>query len=184
MRFPLAAWACFLTAGILLAGCSGGSVIPGLGGSTGISTPGGGLGNPDATLYFRMSGTDSGDFIAPEAVGRSVLGGRVRIEATYTSGEGARQRQRNIVILMNTAPTAGRTYTVGDFGPGGALLDYSELDPRTNVLSVWEGISGSIRVERIEGDRVIGKFDVALDPIQNATSRPTIHGGVFSVKVI
>lgn len=168
-----------LPAVVLLAGCSGGSIAPGIGGNGGLGP--GGTGDPDATLVFRIRGINSGDFKATEMrVTTSMLG--FQIQGSQTAGNATTPITRVATIRFNGIPVQGATYVVGGQDENGAVFEYAERNDKTRVIKLWEGSSGSIHVDKVTSDHVTGTFGGNLDGTQNVTGQITASGGEFCVK--
>ncbi|NMC82086.1 MAG: hypothetical protein GYA63_04430 [Armatimonadetes bacterium] len=165
----------------LLAGCSGSSVVPGLGGSDGLGTPGAGTGNPDATLYYFISGMDTPNFIANEVSVRETLLG-LQIRANQTLGHDKREVTRVTSILFNGPLAEGKSYLVGDYSADGVNISLSSK-PVKGSLSVWDGSAGTLVVDKITDTHIEGRLNAVLSPSMNSTVTLEASGGRFRVKL-
>jgi hypothetical protein len=163
---------------VLLAGCGGGSIMPGIGTGGGLGT--GGTGNPDATLIFRLRGSSLGDFEATEVKAATNIFG-FQVQGSSTAGPTNGRITRVTTIRFNGLPVQGNNYTIGGTDPNGASVVYTEKNAQTTVQSVWEGNSGTIHVDRVTADHVDAKFDARLGPVQNSTALISITGGEIRV---
>jgi hypothetical protein len=169
-----------LLATIVLAGCGGGSMLPGQGGSSGLGTPGTDTGNPDATFSFSMRGSTLGDFKATDVKpSTSVLG--FQIQGSSSSGPASGSVLRTATVRVNGLPVANTTYTVGGTDSTGAAVIYTEKNQQTGTITVWNGSSGSVYITSVTSTHVNATFNAKLDPGQNATGPASITGGIIHV---
>lgn len=174
---------------VLLAGCSTGSIVPGLGGSGGLGTPGTGTGNPDGAMVFTLRGVNTGNFEASEMRTQSSFLG-FTIQAIQESGSATSRLTRVATVRFPGLPVAGRTYLLtphedGDGSPEEehAILQYSEQRTNPDQLRVWAANKGTIRVSHVTSDIIEGSFQATLEPATAAaTGTLTISGGEYRVK--
>ena len=168
-------------AAVLLAGCGGGSIMPGQGTIGGLGTPGTGTGNPDATLVFRLRGSSAGDFEATDVKATiNVLG--FQVQGSASSGPASGRILRVTTIRFNGLPVANHNYVIGGVDENGAVVQYTEKNQQTTTTQVWNGSSGTIHVSRVSSDHVDATFNATLDPAQNTQTRVTASGGEIHVK--
>lgn len=177
---------------VLLAGCSGGSIVPGIGTDSGLGTIGAGTENPDAALTMQIEGRHYGQSRNdPEFVAQ---GNDFRLmNPPNPSALEAKQAYtrtgfsvfRTVQIAFNSLPVAGQTYTVGASGPTGVSIRYGEkTSPDALTGPTWaSNPSGSVRVTRLDANRIDGEFHATLDADSNgATGTVTLANGMFHLK--
>jgi hypothetical protein len=174
-------WMTALPLALLLAGCGGGSVVPGQGGNGGLGTGGTGTGDPNGTLSFRLRGMIAPDYEASEVrATASALG--FQVQGTQPGGTAKTPTSRIATIRFNGLPVQGVTYTVAGNAENSVVFEYAERDDTTRKIKLWEGVSGQVHVDKVTQDHVTGTFGGALDGAQNVTGEITASGGEFAVQ--
>jgi len=174
---------------LVLAGCSGGSIAPGIGGSGGLGTPGTGTGNPDGAMVFTLRGVNTGNFEAGELRTTSSFLG-FTIQGIQETGSATNRLTRVASMRFPGLPVAGRTYVLtpheeGDGTPEEehAVFQYSEQYTVPNQLRVWSATEGTIRVATVTSEHIAGSFQVTMEPANSAASNTLrITGGEFRTK--
>lgn len=168
-------------AAVLLAGCGGSSILSGQGGSGGLGTPGTGTGDPNATLSFRLRGSTLGDFEASDIKSSVSIRG-FQVQGSATAGPSTGRIFRVATVRFNGLPVAGQSYVIAANGDNGAVMQYTEKNQQTNLMKVWNGVSGTVHVGSVTSDHVDASFSAALDPAQNATTGISASAGEIHVK--
>jgi hypothetical protein len=185
MRLRAKAWRAALLAPavLLLAGCSGGSIVPRMGTDGGLGTIGTDTGNPDEALVMRVKGSALGDFVADTVGLLNPPDPRV-LQAKQETGRNGNDALRTIVIQFGSAPVEGHTYTVGASGADSVDISYAERKPPSAATGPqWSAASGTVKVTRLDANRIEGTFSAALTPFLNgATGNLSLTGGAFRLK--
>lgn len=169
-----------LLASITLAGCGGGSMLPGQGGSGGLGTPGTDTGNPDATFVFSLRGPTLGDFKATDVkASTSVLG--FQVQGSATSGPASGQIVRVATLRVNGLPVANTNYVVGGTDANGAAVTYTEKNVNSGTMAAWNGSSGTVHVVSVTSSHVSMTFNANLDAGTNASGPASITSGTIHV---
>lgn len=194
MRFRAKAWGAAVLAPVvlLLAGCSGGSIVPGLGTDGGLGTIGTDAGNQDEAMVARVKGSPYGDFVAQgDGVRLKNPPSPAGIEAKQEYRVTATHAIRTLDVDFQTAPVQGQTFSV----PKDVEITYKETpyvrqkDPQTGqyvevlgTTKAWVAQSGSVKVTRLNADRIDAGFSAALVPDLNAAGNITLTSGVLHLK--
>jgi hypothetical protein len=173
MRIKGMTWAAALLAPlVLLMGCSGSSIMPGIGTDGGVGSVGTDTSNPDEALVFHLAGDYFGDFIAD-----TVLPLNTRtIQAVQETPRAANRTVRTVQIAFNSDPVADHIYTVGDTGPDGVSVTYTERPSAGSAVKTWLGTSGKLKVTTLTPDRIDATFSARLE-----ADGPTGASGTFNL---
>lgn len=172
---------------LALAGCGGASLVPGLGGSGGLGTPGTDTGNPDGAMVFTLRGINSGDFEAGELrVQSNFLG--FTVQGIQEAGKPSRRVTRVATLRFTGLPVQGVTYVLNAHTDGDgteperhAVFQYAEQTASTTRL--WNAVSGKIRIDRVTADHIRGTFEADAEPATSAaTGDITVRKGEFVTK--
>ena len=167
--------------GFLLAGCGGSSSLPGLGVSDGVNTNGTGISNPDATLYFRFNEDKEPDFIATDMTARQTIIG-TQIQGVQTTGLVGRQTQRSATFLFNDPPVK-KIYNLDANATDGVTFQYTERAIGASTIAVWQAVSGTITVVKVDGSHVDATFKGRLEPVANTTLTFDISRGLLRARI-
>lgn len=167
--------------GFLLAGCGGSGTLPGMGVSDGLNTNGTGTSNPDATLYFRFADDKEPDFIATDMTARQTIIG-TQIQGVQTTGLAGRQTQRSATFLFSEPPVK-KIYTLDANASDGVTFQYTERAIGASTIAVWQAVSGTITVVKVDGSNVDATFKGRLEPAANTSLTFDISRGLLRAKI-
>ena len=126
------------------------------------TNPGGG-GNNSFALSSNSSNATASALNTPIAVSQVLItpGTNNRLlSATFAVATSATNlRNLSISILKSSGFAVGDTFTVGDTGPGSAVVLYGEGVPTNKA---WQATSGTVRITAINGNNVTLKVESAV----------------------